>query len=399
MTSVAVVLRQDKRKADGTAPIYFRMIKDRKPVYISSSKYIPIKDWDDARKRVRPSFPNSTRLNNLISNKLAELQGEVAAIETNAKSMTSRGLKEKIYGKAPTDFFSFADEVTESYKTGPIGTYDKNRSIIQKFREYNNGTAITFEEITYPFILKYEKYLRQTCGNGTNTVTRDLKYIKKIFNDAYKLGVVDPSINPFIQYEFKLEKTSKAILTEAQVKAIETVYFEPDSYNDLHRDMFVFGCYVGLRVSDILLLRWPDFDGTNINTTIKKTKEQISILVPNKGLEILRKYSAIREPVNFIFPMLPDDLDLDNPKEVDLAISRANAYINKNLKVISNEAGVREKISFHVSRHTFATLALRYGIPIEVVQKLMGHANIRETMIYAKIVNNEAQEAMKKFNR
>lgn len=400
MASVNVVLRKDKRKPDGTAPLYFRIIKHRKTSYISSGIYILEKHWDDDKKRVRTSYPNSARLNHLLTTKLAELQGEVIAIETTTKSMTSRGLKDKIYGKAPSDFISFADEVTEGYKTnGSIGTYDKNRSILQKFRDYVKG-SITFEEITYPFILKYEKHLKEAHGNAVNTVSRDLKYVKKLFNDAHKQGIIEPTVNPFLQYQFKLDKTSKTVLTEDQVAAIENLAYGLDTPIDLHRDMFVFCCYTGLRVSDVLQLRWLNFDGTNINITIKKTKEQLSIKVPDAGVDILMKYLDYMEyEDSLIFPMLDKEIDFDDPEAIDHAISGATAYINKNLKVIAKDAKIAETLTFHVSRHTFATRALRYGVAVELVQKLMGHANIRETMGYTKIVNAELEKAMDKFNK
>ncbi|MBC7747870.1 MAG: tyrosine-type recombinase/integrase, partial [Methylotenera sp.] len=74
------------------------------------------------------------------------------------------------------------------------------------------------------------------------------------------------------------------------------------------------------------------------------------------------------------------------------------ALINKNLKFITKRAKVEKSISFHISRHTWATRALRLRVPIEIVSKILGHANIRETMIYAKIVNAEMDKAMDLFN-
>ena len=73
---------------------------------------------------------NSNRLNSFLSNKFTELQDQVYEHETLSKSLTSRQLKEKIYGKKPTDFLKFADEACELYlQAGKIGTYDKNKSI------------------------------------------------------------------------------------------------------------------------------------------------------------------------------------------------------------------------------------------------------------------------------
>jgi hypothetical protein len=149
----------------------------------------------------------------------------------------------------------------------------------------------------------------------------------------------------------------------------------------------------------MLQIQWKHFDGTNINFTIKKTGTQLSIKVPNKGLEILDKYKLPKTDKNaYIFPMLPKDLNLDNPVDVDIAISSATSYINKNLKSIATKAKIEKHLSFHISRHTWATRALKKGISIDKVSKLMGHAAIKETQIYAKIVSSELDKAMDVFN-
>ena len=133
--------------------------------------------------------------------------------------------------------------------------------------------------------------------------------------------------------------------------------------------------------------------------TIKKTTTQLSIKVPNTGLAIIEKYKPEKANKNaFLFPVLSPELDLNDPEKVDKAISNATAYINKNLKILAEKAKIDKKISFHVSRHTWATIALRRKVTLLAVSKLLGHSNIRETMIYAKIVNPDLDKEMDKFN-
>mgnify|MGYP000845669624 FL=1 len=69
-----------------------------------------------------------------------------------------------------------------------------------------------------------------------------------------------------------------------------------------------------------------------------------------------------------------------------------------SLKALEEDSELGKHISFHISRHTWATRALRKGISIDKVSKLMGHAQIKETQIYAKIVNEELDKAMDVFN-
>jgi integrase/recombinase XerD len=401
MATVSIIYRKDKLNKKGEAPIHFRIIKDRKISYISSGIMIPEEHWDGKNNRIKGKHQNSARLNSFISNKFTELQDQVFEHDTISKSLTTRQLRDKIYGKKATDFFEFADEAVERYlQNGKIGTYDKNCSIITKLREYMNGKTLAFQDITSDFLTKYEKHLREKHHNTTNTVYKDYKFIRRLFNDAYSQDIIEHNVIPFNKYKMKSEKTQRSYLTEDELLQIEELSLTPGTRIELHRNMFVFSAYAGgLRVSDVLQLKWKDFDGHHINVTIMKTGGQLSIKLPNRSLEIIKKYKPAKANNNaFIFPQLPEDIKLTNAREVDTEISRATAYINKNLKIIAIKLKIEKNISFHISRHTFATRALRKGISIDKVSKILGHAAIRETQIYAKIVSSELDKAMDIFN-
>ena len=242
--------------------------------------------------------------------------------------------------------------------------------------------------------------MRIKLGNKTNSIHTNLKYFRKLFNDAIREEVVEIQHNPFRIYKLKTEKTNREYLTEDELTAFENADTKADSRLDLHKDMFVFAAYVGgLRVSDVLQLRWQNFDGTNINFTIQKTGAQLSIKVPDKALAIIKKYKPKEVQLShFIFPMLKNDLDPKDFVALDQQISSCTAFINKNLKTIAKKAEIEKNISFHISRHTWATRALRKGITIDKVSKLMGHSAIKETQVYAKIVSQELDKAMDVFN-
>lgn len=185
-----------------------------------------------------------------------------------------------------------------------------------------------------------------------------------------------------------------------ELKAIEEVKTVPGERMDLHKKMFIFASYTGgLRVSDVLKLRWQNFDGSHIHIAIHKTKSQLSVKLPNKAIEIFNEYRTKKsKPTDFIFPMLENDIDLNDPQTSYNQISSATAYINKNLKLLAEKAEVDKPLSFHISRHTWATRALKKGVSIDKVSKILGHAQLRETQIYAKIVNSELDKAMDAFN-
>jgi integrase/recombinase XerD len=401
MSSVAIVYRKDKLNKNRIAPVHFRIIKDRKICYISSGIMIPEVNWDSEKNKIKSKHTNSARLNLQLTTKFAVLQSEIIEKETFTKSLTSKQLRNKVYGNKPTNFFQIAKDVLDTYESeGKVGTHDKCKSIVTKLETYNKSKNLFFQDIDVDFLTKYEKYLRITLKNKTNTVHKDLKFIRRIFNEAINRDLIELQVSPFNKFKIKLEKTSRTFLTEDELKLIENLEMKEGSLIQCHRNMFVFACYAGgLRVSDVLKLKWGHLDGSYILISIKKTKEQLRLKIPDAGLQIinhLKSESNLAE--NYIFPVLENGLDENNARLFDNAINSATALINKNLKVITKRAKVEKSISFHISRHTWATRALRFGVPIEIVSKILGHANISQTLIYAKIVSSEMDKAMDLFN-
>jgi integrase len=400
MASVQTVFRKDKLNAKSEAPIHFRIIKNRKVSYVTSGIMMPESQWDFNKNKVKTTHKNSSRLNSFLSSKYTELQDQVLEFETINKGLSTKELKDKINGKAPADFFVVVQDLLQVYLADKkIGTYDKDRAIINKIKAFHKAKNLYFQEITPQFLTKLERFLQTEYSNSIDTIGNTMKVIRKVVNYAISLDLIEPSVNPFLKYKIKTEKTIRTYLTEDELKLIENLELDKGTRMDLHRDMFVFASYAGgLRVSDVLMLEWHFFDGTYINTNIKKTTSQKSVKLPDAALEIIKKHKELNKSSRFIFPMFDDNLNIKDLRELDSAISSATAYINKNLKFIAQKAGIEKPLSFHISRHTWATRALRKGISIDKVSQLMGHAQIRETQIYAKIVSEELDKAMDVFN-
>lgn len=398
MSSVKLIFRESKEKKDGTIPFYIRITRNRKSKFVYTGISITKEQFDSKNNKVK-KHKNSARMNALLSQKVAEAQNVALELEGKDKYVTTEKIKNQIVGKRGTSFTKYyKDYLAELLSKDKHGTHDKANAVFSKFKTYVKSAEIQFDEIDYDFLKKYEAYLRDNLGNGVNTIHSNLKIFRKLFNDAIREKLIDYDYNPFLTYKLKTEKTKKEHLTEAEIKRMEELELPIDSTLELTRDLYVFACYVGgIRISDLITLKWGNFDGTHINFTMQKTKEIISIQVPKKGIEILNYYSKGKNPSdNRIFPILENKEY--SQSELFRIRSSKSAYINSNLKTIATKAKIEKKISFHTSRHTFATRALRKGMRIEHVSKLVGHSNIKTTQIYAKIVNEELDKAMDVFD-
>lgn len=408
MSSVKVVFRKDKLNKEGVAPIHFRIISNRKVKYIASKISVKPEQWDNAEKSVI-KIQNAARINAYLTTKFGELQNGVLDVETTKKSVTQKDLKEKIYGKKPVNFFEFVKQIKEEYKTGnKLAQYEKYNTLYEKLLEYNVNTNLFLQDITPAFLNKYKQHLKDTKGNRINTIKNDMKFIRTVFNKALAQDLIESTLNPFTKYKIKSEKTQRLYLTEDELQKFEDVILPEMSKLSLHRDVFLFQCYGGgLRISDVLSMQWKQFDGTHIHIFTQKTKETISIKLPTKALEIIKKYEKIKdeylknnpkEKFPFIFPVYPSNLDMDNTTALDIAKSRGTVLVNNNLRTIAERAKIEKKVSTHIGRHTFATLALKKGIRLEYLSKIMTHESIKTTQIYAKIINSELDKAMEVMN-
>lgn len=400
MATVKILLKKNKSNRKGQSPLYLRITKNRKTQFISLGIYLSAIHWDEVRCRVKKSFPNSQRTNNFLAQKVAEGEGVALEMESNSKYVASQKIKETIMGKNSESFFKFAQRyIQETENNNKVASAKRAKSIIKKIKTYVTNQDLLFEEINVNWLRNYESYMRTKLGNATNTIHTNLKFIRKLIHDAIAEELLPIEKNPFARFKLKWDQTRKEYLTEEELHRLDTLPLVKNSAKDHHRNMYVFAAYTGgLRISDILMLKWKDFDGEKICMQTKKAATMVSIKLPSRSLEILKQYQKKEsQKEDFIFPFLKNDVDYKDNWLLNRSVSSATAYTNNDLKDIAKAAAIEKHLHFHTSRHTWATRALQKGMRIEYVSKLMGHNSIRTTQIYAKIVNEDLDNAMEVF--
>lgn len=404
MASIKLIFKENKIDSNGEIPLYIRIIKDRKTRFISIGVKLKPELWDDKENVVKKKHPNSARLNAFITQKIADANDVAVTLETNKRNrVSSKKIKEKILGKPAVSFKDYFKDYLDTLKIkGHTGTYDKANSTYSKLNQYLKGNDLMFDEIDLHFLKKYESYLQNVLKNKNNTIHSNLKIFRKLFNDAVREDLIEPNANPFSKFKLSWEKTNKEYLTEEELLAIENVELTENTMMFHHRNAYVFAAFAGgIRISDIFQLKWNNYDGTHIRFKAQKTDDLIQVKLPQKAKDIIEYYSTDskqRKSNQYIFPFLDNDMDYSDPFLLFKTISSNTAYANKNLKFIAEKSEINKNISFHSSRHTWATRALRKGMRIEYVSKLMGHSTIKTTQVYTKIVNSELDKAMDVFD-
>jgi integrase/recombinase XerD len=407
MASVKVYPRLDKANKTGQVPIYLRLTKNRKSKYIALDVYINPKDWNEKTGKVKLTAPNATQINSFIASKEAEAEAISLEMETKSRFITAYDIKSRIIGNPPDDFFMFMENRSKALSEElSVGTIRRIGGILAKLKKFCNRDKLFFDEINVKFIRDFQQFLIEDLKNHTNTVHSNLKVIRKMICDAIDEELMPAEKNPFNKIKLKAQKTFREFLLDDELEKIEKLQLEERSMLNHHRNLYIFSAYSGgVRISDLLMMRWKNFNGQHLYFQVKKTKEDLSIKLPKKSLEILSFYKALAKENNtegqeaFIFPLLKMTPYESDKFKLFNAISSATAFTNKSLRAIAKLAKIDKKISFHTARHSWAVRALQKGMRIEYVSKLMGHSSVRHTEIYARILNEELDKAMNVFDK
>ena len=289
MASTKIVLRKKQNK-DGTYPLALRITKDRKSSFVHLGHHIQETFWDEEKSRVKKSHPNSVRLNNLLSKKLAEAEDNLIDLEVQKNDVSSAVIKRKIQVPKNELFFARAEHHLENLqKQKKYNRYSADKGKISVFRQFLNNADIPFQSINAQLLINYKVHLKSK-GLATNTIITYLSIIQNIFNQAISDGLVDKKYFPFDNDKIALKppRSLKVGLSSDEVKLIETLELPKNSYTNHARNIWLISFYfAGMRVSDVLRLKWADFQNDRLYYTMGKNAKSGSLKLPEKVSKIL----------------------------------------------------------------------------------------------------------------
>ena len=411
--TVRVTARENKKsKKTGEIPIVIRITKDRESTERTLFRIKP-EYWDEENRRVKKSHPNSIEKNKQISDALAK-HDNIAYKAVEVRDEFGVGaIRDKIKKKVSHNYIEYVEhQIADLYKKGNISMYKRDKCVIDDFKRFIKKDSLPLNQFSTQVVKDFETYLIVDKENQRNTVTGKMKRLRKYAKDLFVENNLDFRDFPFRNYKMKTESTEREFLTEREFRRL--VYYKevlrtPANEYIESLDLFLMECYTGMRISDLLTLKWKHYQDGLIKKKMEKTKDTITIMVAeidvaDKMIEVRHK-KATRgnkqlNPEAYIFDVLKTDLDKVAPDKKLNAISSATAMINRDLKELAKMKGIRIKknLSTHVARHTFATRLISKGVDLYTVSKLLGHKDIRTTQIYAQVIQKKQNEALKLLN-
>ena len=380
--SILYYINRSKIKADGTTAIMCRITIDGKNSVFATGYYCNPNAWNAKTGEVK-----DIRTNNMLNDLRARIETSYGNLLKDAGMVTAEMLKNEITCVAtiPTTLLKAGEEERERLRIraeviNSTSSYRQSKSTQAYLHEYLlslNMRDIAFEDITEDFGWGYKLYLKSK-GCGAGHINHCLTWLNRLIYVAVDREII--RFNPLadVPYEkkpdYKLKHISRAELQWIMEHPMS------ERLQELTRRAFIFSAFTGLSYVDLQRL-YPSNIGTTtdgrryIRINRKKTDVESFIPLHPVAEQILALYNTIDESR----PVFP----LPNRNMIWYCIHE-----------IGIMAGVKENLSYHDSRHTFGTLTLSAGIPIESISKMMGHTNIKTTQTYAKVTDDKISEDM-----
>lgn len=238
--------------------------------------------------------------------------------------------------------------------------------------------GLRFKDITKDWGEKFIAYMRKPVIIRKNqeprpysevTIHSCISTLKSILNIAVERGILLK--NPLNGLHLKKIKVRKEFLT---LEEVDKLYNTECDYPEVKR-AFLFACFTGLRLGDIIDLQYSNIQDGEIRVMQGKTDGQVSIPVTDTIMRLLNEAETLNHSGK-VFNM---------PKRT---------ASNNALKRWIAAAGINKKVSFHTSRHTFATMLVYYARDIFTASKLLGHSDVKITQVYAKLIDDAKITAM-----
>lgn len=378
--NVLFYINKNKLKADGTTTILCRITIDGSNVVMTTGESVSPADWSVKRQQT-----SDKRQNERLQAFRERIEQGYNTLLFKFGAVSAELLKNHLQGvgdRATTLLALSCKELDIVQSTKTVGTYRANRNShrqLEIFIEEEGPGDIPLSAISMDFFDRYRLYLKGK-SYAPSSINKMLCWLSRLMYRAVSQQSI--CYNPFEDAKYEKEERMPRYLGKSDVVRLLSMSLQNEQAEEVRR-MFLLSVFTGLAFADVKKLKYSDIQKSNkgiayIRTQRKKTK--VESLVP-------------------LHPIAEQILSHQQPKDnaqdsLVFAVNLSQVQIGVHLKAIGLACGIRQGLTFHMARHTFGTLTLEAGISIESIAKMMGHASITSTQIYAQITDSKIAKDM-----
>lgn len=385
---VSFFLKKAKLLKNGEASVAMRITVDGQRVENNIRKSILPNLWDQSKERAKGTSAAAVDLNRFIEDARIRIHQIVTELQQTGAEINPLIVQQRFYGvgqvrKQERTILQVIQEHNDEAKQ-LIGKdfveitwrrYETMKRYLGELIKKKYGVDdLPLSDFTGEVIRAYEVYLKTEKDLCQNTLIRYMKALKKITNRCLANDWIQK--DPFAGIKFREEPTEPEFLTLEEVDRIYNC--NPGSKRlEVIKDMFLMSAFTGLAFTDVSQLTEDhivtDNDGNKwIRKPRQKTKQMSNIPLLDVPLAIIEKYQGDKKAAK---------------KGVLLPIP-CNQVMNRYLKEIATICKINKHLTMHTARHTYATLCLSQGVSLKNVSKMLGHASVKMTERYARVLDS-----------
>lgn len=392
-------LKKAKLLKNGEASVAMRITVDGQRVENNIRKSILPNLWDQSKERAKGTSKAAIDLNRFVEEARIRVHQIVTELQQAGEQINPLMVQQRFYGigqvrkQERTILQVIQDHNDEAQKL--IGKdfveitwrrYETIKRYLGELIKQKYGVEdLPLSHFTGEVIRAYEVYLKTEKDLCQNTLIRYMKALKKITNRCLANDWIQK--DPFAGIKFREEPTEPEFLTLEEVDRIYNC--TPGSRRlEVIRDLFLMSAFTGLAFTDVSQLTEDhiviDNDGNKwIRKPRQKTKQMSNIPLLDVPLSIIEKYQG----------------DPKAKKKGVLLPVPCNQVMNRYLKEIATICNINKHLTMHTARHTYATLCLSQGVSLKNVSKMLGHASVKMTERYARVLDSSILRDMNNIRK
>ena len=387
-------INRQKTKADGNTPILCRITIDGKSTAITTGEECKPSEWN-AKQGLTTDRKTNQRLQEFrefvekIYRGLLTRDGVVSAelIKNHLQGITENPTT--LLAMSRAELQAVKESVGKSRAEGTYLNLSHSDRNLREFVESKGLQDIPIATITEDLFEEYRFFLKRRGLKGT-TINNYLCWLSRLMFRAVSQRII--RCNPFENAKYEKEEKKIRFLQKSEVMKLIAMRMN-DREAELARLMFVFSCFTGLAIADMEHLQYRHIQtAADERKYIRKERQKtkVEFIVPLHPIaEAIIRHCWEEQEGNGEQQTVKEKGDtLIFPRECSRSV------IDTKLSIVGKACGIKERLSFHIARHTFGTMCLSAGIPIESIAKMMGHASISSTQIYAQVTDRKISEDM-----